>query len=262
MKIVTLLILLLSSTFVYSQSKIEIDTIAVNYRIKDIVDITSHIPQIMGEINSVVKERINSDIKGYFMASIQKDSSTYVSELLEGYDFASIEDYLKAEESEIMSVDEAEEFEITYLSEDLLNLTYSYQQLPYHGRHQFFFTSILYDLRTGEKLDFDDFIGIEKDTLTSIFRKNGYRIDWQNTPDEPFRIVPIDEYDANVEGNIGHLFDKEGICTEFYFAEKANELHLMFKFECAGPSLGDYGIELSYLKSFIKYSEFKNRFEL
>lgn len=263
MKIVTFLILLLSSTFVFSQTKIEIDTIVVNYRIKDIVDITSHIPQIKGEINSVARDRINSDIKGYFMASIQIDSATYVSELLKEYGLSTIEEYLELDESEVMPNDEGEGFEITYLSENLLNFTYSYQNLPYRGRYQFFFNSILYDLRTGNKLNFDDFLSIEKDTLISIFRKNGYRIDWQ-TDDIPFFIVPIDEYDEYVEENIKYLFDKneDFSCIDFYFTEKDNELHLMFKFQCAGPFLQDYGICLSFLKPFIKYSEFKNRYKL
>lgn len=261
MKTVTFLILLLSSTFVFSQTKIVIDTITVNYRIKDIVDITSYIPQIKGEINAVAKDKINSDIKKYFMAGISKDSTLYVRELLEYFDLSTVEEYLELDQSEIMPDEEAEEFEITYLSENLLNLTYSYQNL-YRGRYQFFFISILYDLRTGNKLNFDDFLSIEKDTLISIFRKNGYRIDSQSDPDTPIFKAPIDEYDEYVGKNIDHLFDKEGFCIEFYFTEKDNELHLMFKFDCAGPYLVDYGIELSHLKPFIKYSEFKNRFKL
>lgn len=263
MKIVTFLILLLSSTFVFSQTKIEIDTIVVNYRIKDIVDIKSHIPQIKGEINSVARDRINSDIKGYFMASIQIDSAKYVSELLKEYGLSTIGEYLELEESEVMPNDEGEGFEITYLSENLLNFTYSYQNLPYRGRYQFFFKSILYDLRTGNKLNFDDFLSLEKDTLISIFRKNGYRIDWQ-TDDIPFFIVPIDEFDEYVEKNIKYLFDKneDFSCIDFYFTEKDNELHLMFKFQCAGPHLADYGIPMSFLQPYISYSEFKNRFKL
>jgi hypothetical protein len=115
-----------------------------------------------------------------------------------------------------MPYDEGEGFEITYLSENILNFTYSYQILPYRGRHQFFFKSIQYDLRTGNKLNFDDFLKIEKDTLISIFRKSGYRIDWQNASDTPFLIAPVDQYDEYVEKNIKYLFEKEedGSCIE------------------------------------------------
>ena len=263
MKIVTFLILLLSSTFVFSQIKIEIDTIVVNYRIKDIVDITSHIPQIKGEINSVARDRINSDINGYFMASISKDSTQYVSELLKEYGVLSLEDYFKElEELELGHDDEEEGYEFTYISDNFLNFTYNYTIYPSGGRPSFTFNSVIYDLRTGDKLKFDDFITIEKDTLISIFRKKGYGISPQSDPDTPFLIVPIDKYDEYVEKNIDHLFDNEGSCIEFYFTEKDNELHLMFIFECAGPYLAEYGIELSYLKPFIKYSEFKNRLKL
>jgi hypothetical protein len=176
---------------------------------------------------------------------------------------STIEEYIELEEEQ-MPNDEAESFEITYISQNLLNFTYSYQILPYRGRYQFFFNSAQYDLRTGNKLSFDDFLTIEKDTLISIFRKDGYRIEWQSEPDTPYLIVPIDQYDEYVEKNIKYLFEKEedDSCIEFYFLEKESELHLMFKFQCAGPQLQDYGISLKYLKPYIKYSDFKNRFKL
>jgi len=264
MKFITFLILILSSTFVFSQTKIEIDTISVNYQIQGIIDVTSQIPQIKGKINSVAKDKINSDIRKHFMASIQKDSAEYVSELLKEYELSTIDEYLELDEEEIMPNDEAESFEITYISQNLLNVTYSYQILPYRGRYQFFFNSTQYDLRTGNKLSFDDFLTIEKDTLISIFRKDGYRIEWQSDPDTPFLIVPIDQYDEYVEKNIKYLFEKneDYSCIDFYFMEKENELHLMFKFQCAGPYLADYGISMSFLQPYITYSEFKNRFKL
>lgn len=264
MKFITFLILILPSTFVFSQTKIEIDTIEVNYRVKGVIEVTSQIPQIKGEIHSVAKDNINSDIRKHFMASIQKDSAEYVSELLKEYELSTIEEYLELEEEELMPNDEAESFEITYISQNLLNFTYSYQILPYRGRYQFFFNSTQYDLRTGNKLSFDDFLTIEKDTLISIFRKDGYRIEWTSDPDTPFLIVPIDQNDEYVEKNITYLFGKaeDGSCIEFYFLEKENELHLMFKFQCAGPYLADYGISMSFLQPYITYSEFKNRFKL
>jgi hypothetical protein len=264
MKFITFLILILSSTFVFSQTKIEIDTIEVNYRIKGVIEVTSQIPQIKGEINSVAKDKINSDIRKHFMASIQKDSAEYVNELLKEYELSTIEEYLELKEEELMPNDEAESFEISYISQNLLNFTYSYQILPYRGRYQFFFNSAKYDLRTGNKLSFDDFLTIEKDTLISIFRKDGYRIDLQSDPDTPFLKVPIDKYDEYVEENIKYLFDKEedGSCIEFYFKEIDNELHLMCKFKCAGPYIADYGISMSFLQPYITYSEFKNTFKL
>lgn len=184
-----------------------------------------------------------------------------MSELLKEYELSTLAEYQALDEEELMANDEGEGFGITYLSENLFNFTYSYQNLPYRGRYQFFFNSIQYDLRTGNKLNFADFLSIEKDTLISIFRKSGYRMDPQSDPGTPFLIVPIDAYDEYLEENIQYLFDKEEDfeCIDFYFTEKDNELHLMFKFQCAGPYLQDYGISLSFLKPYIKYSEFKNR---
>jgi hypothetical protein len=265
MKIITFLILLLSSTFVFSQTKIEIDTVEVNYRIQGIIDVTSQIPQIKGNLNSVAKDKINSDIRKYFMASIPKDSTEYVCELLKEYGVLSLDDYFKElDVLELGQDDEAEGFEFTYITDNLLNFTYHYYIYPSGGRPGFNFNSVIYDLRTGNKLNFADFLTIERDTLISIFRKDGYRIEWQSDPDTPFLIVPIDQYDEYVEKNIKYLFEKEedGSCIEFYFLEKENELHLMFKFQCAGPQLQDYGISLKFLKPYIKYSDFKNRFKL
>jgi hypothetical protein len=85
MKIITFLFFLFLSTFVFSQTKIKIDTIDVNYRIKEVIDITSQIPQIKTGVNAVAKEKINSDIMKYFMAGITKDSAEYVNELLKEY---------------------------------------------------------------------------------------------------------------------------------------------------------------------------------
>lgn len=264
MKLITLLILLLSSTFVFSQTKIEIDTVKLTYRIKDIVEITSYIPQIKGEINSFAKDKINADLRKYFMADISKDSAEYVSELLKEYELTTIEEYLDLTEEELMPDDDAESFEISYLSENILNFTYSYKIFPYHGRNQFFFKSIQYDIRTGNKLSFDDFLTIKKDTLISILRKNGYKIMRQSDPDTPFLIVQIEKEDEFVDKNINDLFENEedDKCIEFYFTEKENEIHLMFIFKCVGPDLADYGIELSHLKPYIRYSEFKNIYKL
>lgn len=263
MKIFALVTLLLLSISVFSQTKIEVDTITVNYKIQGIIDVTSQIPQIKGKINSVAKDKINSDIRKYFMASIPKDSAEYVSELLKEYGVLSLDDYFKElNEFELGQDEEEEGFEFTYITDNLLNFTYQYYIYPSGGRPGFEFSSIIYDLRTGDKLHFDDFLNIEKDTLIAHLRKNGYRIDWQSDPDTPFLFVPIDEYDEYLKNNIAHIFDEDPSCIEFCFTEKDNEVYLMFIFECAGPYLAEYGISLSFLKPYIKHSEFKNLYKL
>lgn len=263
MKKITFIILILQSTVAFSQTNIEIDTIEVRYRIKDVIDIRSFIPQIKAGTNAIAKNKINADIREYFLANIRKDSAEYVSDLLKEYNLSTLEDYLALNEEELMPNDEKESFEISYLSENFLNVTYSYQILPYHGRYQFSFNSIQYDMQTGNKLNFDDFLTIQKDTLISILKKHGYRIEWNNDSDSSL-TVPIDMNDEYVESHIESLFDKEREfrCVDFYFTEKDNDLHLNFKFECAGPYLADYGICLSNLKQYIQYSEFKNRYKL
>ncbi|MBX7053195.1 MAG: hypothetical protein K1X54_14255 [Flavobacteriales bacterium] len=264
MKIITLLLFCFTTTSLFSQSRIGFDTLVVNYRIQDVVDITSYIPQIKGDINNMAKGRINADMKKYFKASIPLDSAAYVQELLNEYGLTTMEEFLEWKKSEFMADDDDESFKITYLSENLMNFTYSYQILPHGGRYQFFFESVLYDLQTGKKLEFDDFLTIERDSLISIFRKYGYRSEWQSDHDTPTLKVPIEENDAYVEDHIKYLFDQNGNsdCIDYYFTQKDNELQLMFKFQCAGPYLADYGISMIYLQPFITYSDFKNRYKL
>lgn len=264
MKIITLLLFCLTTASLFSQSRIGFDTLVVNYRIQDVVDVTSYIPQIKGEINDIAKGRINTDLKGYFKAGIPLDSAAYVQQLLNEYGFSTVEELREWEESEFMANDEDEAFMITYLSEYLMNFTYSYQILPQGGRYQFFFESVLYDLRTGKKMGFDDFLCIEQDALISMMKKYGYRKEWQVDLSTPALKVPIDEYDQYLEENIQYIFDRNenADCIDFYFNEQDDELHLMFKFQCAGPYLADYGISLNCLQPFITYSEFKNKFKL
>lgn len=264
MKLLTSLLFFLYSTFIFSQTKIKIDTLEINFRINGIVDFKSIIPQIRGEINSEVKTKINDDIREYFMASIHKDSATYVKNLLIEYDSKNLADYFeKLRQGEIINTDsENESFVITYISDNLLNFTYSHSLLPTGGQPMSTFTSAIYDLSTGKKLDFSDFISIDKKNLISIFRREGYNISWLSDPDKPFEIVPINPNDEYVEENLKDLFLENDGCIKFYFEIKDKEIHLLFTFLCAGPQLQDYGISLSKLKPYIKYYEFKNEYKL
>ena len=264
MKTVKILIFFLSPALVFPQAKIKIDTLKVNYHIKDVVDVTSFIPQISGEINAVAKAKINAGIRECFMADIPQDSAAYVKNLLEENGAKDVTDYLKKiEQQEIYAPsDENESFEITYISDNLLNFTYSYNILPQHGQLQYFFKSIVFDLRTGNRLKFDDFLSIENKDLLSLFKREGYTVSWRSDPDDPVTVIPVDPNDEYIEKNLNGLFEAGDPCIEFYFRKMGNGVHLMFKFSCAGPILGDYGISLTKLLPYIKYYEFKNTFKL
>lgn len=261
MKILILFFALLSSNFGFSQ--IKIDTLEIFYSINGVELIKSNVPQISGKINSVAKAKINSDIKEYFMASVHEDSATYVQNLLNEYDLNNLSEYFeKIKTGELILNSEGESFEITFISDNILNFTYSHQVLPNGGQYQFYFKSIIYDLGTGEKLDFADFLSIDKENFIKVFRKYGYNISWNSDAYNTFEKVPVDQNDEYIEKNIVDLFKEKDRCIEFYFVRKFNDIKLMFKFLCAGPVLGDYGISLKKLNPYIKYYEFKNEYKL
>lgn len=197
------------------------------------------------------------------MAGNPKDSVEYVNALLEEHNLKSLDDYFqKLDEHELGRDDKRERFQISYVTEDLLNVTYEYSIYPFGGRMAFRFESVLYDLRTGSKLDFGDFLTIEKDTLISVLRKSGYQVSQQNDQENSRLTTRIDENDEYLERNIEHLFEVDGYCVDFYFKEFNDDIHLMFLFECAGPYLAEYGVSLAFLKSYLNYSDFKNIYGL
>ena len=270
MKITALLYFLFSSTIIFCQTtettKVKIDTIKVSCKIINHSDIISFIPQVNGNFNDIVKNKINADIKKYFRASkIKLDSIAYAQSFVTN-SVAAQSEYTELITQDLeddptgFSSEEDESFKIEYVSEGFLNISISRQVLPYKGQYQYFFTSLIYDLRTGNKLDFNDFISIDTDILNSIFRDYGYRIEHYN--DIPDQIIAIDKYDEYVEKNLKDLDKSNDRCIEFYFNRKENDLHLLFKFKCAGPVLGDYGIPLTKLLPYIKYYEFKNEYKL
>jgi hypothetical protein len=145
------------------------------------------------------------------------------------------------------------------LSENLLNISISNQILPYGGQYQFFFESICYDLRTGNKLDFGNFFSLSKETLNQSLQESGYWFEWNNetqkTDKNPFGLYH-EEYIID-----DFSFGKEA-CNDFYFNTSGNEIYLMIKLKCMGKYLMDYGIPIEKLKPYIEYFEFKNQFQL
>lgn len=277
MRKIVFLFLMFSVIFAYSQpneeKKIVIDTVEFHFRLKNIADITSFVPQIKSGINPVAQKKINDDLKMYFQASsITLDSVTYVKELFKELDVKNFEEYFEEIESikewrgEFITGnpyyfgDELEEsFNIEYLSENLLNISISNQILPNGGQYQFFFESICYDLRTGNKLEFNDFFSVSKEVLNQKLQESGYWFEWNNetqkTDKKPFGLYH-EEYIID-----DFVFGKEA-CNDFYFNTLGNEIYLMIKLKCVGKYLMDYGISLEKLKPHIEYFEFKNLLQL
>lgn len=259
--------LILFPFLTYSQvglNKIVIDTVEFHYKIKNIADITSFVPQIESRINSVAQKRINEDLKTYFQAtSIKQDSATYVKKLLSDFGVENLNEYFEIIKEQkqfnpnyklgnpYYYGDELEEsFNIEYLSKNLLNVTISSQILPYKGQYQFFFKSAFYDLRTGNKLEFNDFFKIPSDSLIKIFNTKGYEFGWDN------------ETLSTTKEKLKEQVWIDNICPVFYFNIIDSEIWLMIKTLCTGPQLLDFGIPLSELKPYIEYFEFKNKLNL
>lgn len=277
MKKTTILLFVFSAIFAYSQSneqnKIIIDTVEFHFKLKDIADITSFVPQIKSGVNSVTQKIINEDLRTYFQASsIKQDSVAYVKELFEYFHVENLEEYFEKQEDYKLDNpyykvrnpnyfgDELEEdFKIEYLSENLLNITIDSQILPYGGQYQFFFESVRYDLRTGNKLDFNDFFSISKEVLNQNLQENGYWFIWNN---ETLKMdkKPFGLYD--VEYIIDDLDFGKNTCNGFYFSTFEDEIYLMIKLKCMTTYIMDYGIPLEKLKTHIEYFEFKNLFQL
>lgn len=241
--------LFLTSLFVHSQlnAQIEIDTLEVNFGINNIVEVNSLVPQIKGGINTIAQKRINDDIqKNYEYTSF--NDSTYVSKLKDYYELDSIQ--LNYEPNKVDVDGITESFTVEYVSNNILNISVSSQIFPYLGRPQFFFKSLIYDLKTGDKLNFNDFFSIPTDTLKSILNSEGYYIFWDN-----------DGQKLEKE-KLKELVWIDNICPEYYFRYIKDELYLMIRPMCLGPALIDYGIPLKELKQFVEHFELKNKLQL
>lgn len=254
-------------------NNILIDTVEFHFNLKGIADITSFVPQINSGINRVVQKKINDDLKTYFQASsITQDSIAYIKALLKEFNLENLENYLEVQEDLKMDNpfykvsnpyyfgDELEEdFKIEYISENLLNIGIYNQILPYRGQYQFYFESIHYDLRTGNKLSFDDYFSVSKEALSHRLQEDGYWFEWDNETQRiekrPFGVYH-EEYIID-----DFAFGKEA-CNDFYFNTLGNEIYLMIKLKCVGKYLMDYGISLEKLEPHIEYFEFKNLFQL
>ena len=179
----------------------------------------------------------------------------------------SVEEYkqLLITDSDVGKEDESEYFLITYLSDNLLNITIFRDVMPHNGQIQHFFNSVLYDLRTGEKLKISDFLNIQTEQLTKLLKNDGYFVEEYSDAENSIAMKPIDSTDEFVNEIVKYIFPNDSIdvlCTDYYFTKEENEIHLRFKYQCSGPQFLTYGISINKLIPYIKYFDFKNALKL
>ena len=269
MKISTALILLFIPTLVFSQNagsnKISVDTVKYTYVIPEVISATSFVPQLKANRNMSALNKINNDIKKYFVAtSMILDSASFIQSLFEMNDVKTIEEYkqLLKDNPEIGKDDESEHFTIEYMSENLLNISVSRDLIPYKGQLMHYYNSLCYDLKTGNKLAFKDFFNITNETLAELIKNDGYSIDEDYELDDSLRFRKIERPNDQINIVINYVLPNitapEVLCTDFYFNKEDHGVHLRFRYACSGPSPELYGIPIKKLSKYVVYPEFGN----
>ena len=267
MKISTALILLFIPTLVFSQNagsnKISVDTVKYTFVIPEVINAKSFVPQLKANRNMSALNKINDDIKKYFVAtSMILDSASFIQGLLEMNDVKTIEEYkqLLKDNPEIGKDDESEHFTIEYMSENLLNISVSRDLTPYKGQLMHYYNSLCYDLKTGNKLAFKDFFNITNETLAELIKNDGYSIDEDYELDDSLRFRKIERPNDQINIVINYVLPNitapEVLCTDFYFNKEDHGVHLRFRYACSGPSPELYGIPIKKLSKYVVYPEF------
>lgn len=263
MKVKILIAFFLVTTIAFSQNKaVHIRKVRYEYKIKDVVDMVSFVPQIKMD-NKVVQNKINKDIKRHFDATSQLDKITYTDSILKENNVKTVQEYKKFKDDELKGMlqedpnyyedKEEESYQVEFLSNNLLNISVTVNFMPYRARGGLTFASFCYDLKTGKRLKFTDIFSIDKDKLVKIMVSNGYYWESRNVgePDYYEKIRPTDEY---ILPALKDLFEKgksDYDCLEFYFNRIDGKTHLLFTYTCSAPGLLEYGISTEYLKPYI-----------
>lgn len=246
----------------YSQlnTKYRIDTQQMRYSIPGIVDVVSMIPQLNGELPARVKETINKDIRSHFRADMRDDSAHYVQKLLAEYDVSTIEEY-KNLIAESEPEEYSENYRLPYQSEELLSFTYASMLYPAGGRPQFTFESKTYDLKTGDAVTFNELLSIEPGQFKDVFLKKGYYIEELSIPDTPFVKVPVSVGMEDMDEFMKSLYAIEDAgCVAYYLEKTDSGLHLMFNYQCNGPAMFTFGIDLNELKPWLEHPALRNMY--
>ncbi|OAQ43539.1 hypothetical protein A5893_17130 [Pedobacter psychrophilus] len=238
-------------------NKIVVDTVKLEFNILPIIKIESSIPQLKISSNQLIATKINHDLKRYFFSSTTKSDTSF---LLKSFLKDNLITVAELEDSTDLKADVINEFfNISYISNDFINITVERQIEPYGGKNQLFFNSLFYDLRTGNRLSFSDLFSLNTQKLVELLNYQGYRIEYND--------VNLDELLIKIDANdkIDNSFLKDTLevnCIDFYLKTINKKLFLAFKFQCSGPQPLDYGIPINLLKTYITYSGLKNSLKL
>ena len=225
MKIIIAFLLISTVSFSQNHKPIQIRKVKFEYKIKDIADIVSFVPQIKMD-NKTVQNKINKNIRKWFNATSQPDKATYIKNLLNEYHVKTVQEYKdymdgkKTSDPDFREDIEDESYSIEFLSNSILCISIVNSMCPYHGTHcMSSFQSICYDLKTAKKLEFKDFFSIDKNKLIQVLIDKGYYLESTDVgePTKYQKIYPTDEY---IEPNIKDLFTvgmNNNGCIEFYF---------------------------------------------
>jgi transcription elongation factor len=97
------IVFLFISSVVFSQNNISktvvVQEIKYEYKIKDLADFVSYVPQINIK-NKLVQNKINRDIKKYFLATSQVDKATYTKNILKENKAKTVYEYKKRMDDE------------------------------------------------------------------------------------------------------------------------------------------------------------------
>jgi len=269
MKTSTALVLLFIPALAFSQNngsnKISVDTVKYSFTIPEVINATSLLPQFKSNRNKSALEKINSDLKKYFIAtSMILDSAKFIQDLLDMNGVKTVEEYkqLLKDNPEIGKDDESERFAIEYMSENFVNISVSRDLIPYGGQLMHYYNSLCYDLKTGKRLTFKDFFNIRNETLAELIKSDGYSIDedYELNDSLRFRKIerPNDQINIVINYVLPNISEPEILCTDFYFNKVNNDVHLRFRYACSGPSPEFYGITTKKLSKYAVYPEFGN----
>jgi hypothetical protein len=243
--------------------KVTIDTIRFSYNFIGSETYDVSYPQLRIEGHEYAASLINADLKTYFVADTLSIYNAKVN------DSITIEDLI-AERVEFirdagpMRPDEFNQgFEITYLDGNLISILVSKNVFPGGGHIMFESYGLQYNLLSGKKFIIDDFLSITNQQLTDAFVQHGYQLNYQ---DEGVVMGNIDKDGLELYDHISSLVSRDNSwmmdCANFYIKKEGNDIHLMLRLECAGPMPQDIGVSFDYLKPYITYYEFKNKYGL
>ncbi|MFP9098614.1 hypothetical protein ACLI09_06125 [Flavobacterium sp. RHBU_24] len=243
--------------------KVVIDTISFKYDFVNVATYDVSYPQLRIEEHDYAASLINNDLKTYFATDTL---SIYNAKIKDDFTLeqAIAERKAMTGEGKTLRPDEfLQDFEITCLEGNFISILVSKNVFPAGGRIMFESYGLQYNLLTGEKFIIDDFLSITNQQLTDAFVQHGYQLNYQ---DEGVVKGKIDGKGLELYEHISSLVSRDNTwmmdCADFYIKKDGNDIHLLLRLECAGPMPIDIGVSLDYLKPYIAYYEFKNKYKL